>query len=174
MKKVRRWGFTAENKTNLLMLIPEKAMAPHSSTLAWRIPGTGAWWAAVFGVAQSRTWLSNFTFTFHFHALEKEMATHSSILAWRIPGTEEPVFLTMQEAKYAGLLLFLILATVCEAIIGIFTAFNSAPYAVFPLLEGLYLVEWPRPSFLKDLSQLLPALLVSSINLCLWACKYWN
>ena len=69
------------------------------------------------------------------------MATHFSILAWRIPGTEEPVFLTMQEAKYAGLLLFLILATVCEAIIGIFTAFNSAPYAVFPLLEGLYLVE---------------------------------
>ena len=69
------------------------------------------------------------------------MAPHSSTLAWRIPGTEEPVFLTMQEAKYAGLLLFLILATVCEAIIGIFTAFNSAPYAVFPLLEGLYLVE---------------------------------
>ena len=55
MKKVRRWGFTAENKTNLLMLIPEKAMAPHSGTLAWRIPGTGAWWAAVYGVAQSRT-----------------------------------------------------------------------------------------------------------------------
>ena len=45
----------------------------------------GAWWAAVHGVAKSRTWLNNFTFTFHFHALEKEMATHSSILAWRIP-----------------------------------------------------------------------------------------
>ena len=50
----------------------------------------GAWWAAVHGVAKSRTWLSDFTFTFHFHALEKEMATHSSILAWRIPGTGEP------------------------------------------------------------------------------------
>ena len=50
----------------------------------------GAWWAAVHGVAKSRTRLSNFTFTFHFHALEKEMATHSSILSWRIPGTEEP------------------------------------------------------------------------------------
>ena len=48
-----------------------------------------AWWAAVYGVAQSRTRLSNFTFTFHFHALEKEMATYSSVLAWRIPGTEE-------------------------------------------------------------------------------------
>ena len=50
----------------------------------------GAWWAAVHGVTKSRTQLNDFTFTFHFHALEKEMATHSSILAWRIPGTEEP------------------------------------------------------------------------------------
>ena len=50
----------------------------------------GAWWAAVYGVAQSRTRLSDFIFTFHFHALEKEMAAHSSVLAWRIPGTGEP------------------------------------------------------------------------------------
>ena len=50
----------------------------------------GAWWAAVYGVATSRTRLSDFTFTFHFHVLEKEMATHSSVLAWRIPGMEEP------------------------------------------------------------------------------------
>ena len=50
----------------------------------------GAWWAAVHEVAKSRTRLSNFTFTFHFHALEKEMATHSSVLAWRIPGTGQP------------------------------------------------------------------------------------
>ena len=50
----------------------------------------GAWWAAVHGVMKSQTWLSNFTFTFHFHALEKEMATHSSVLACRIPGTGEP------------------------------------------------------------------------------------
>ena len=49
-----------------------------------------AWGAAVHGVAKSRTQLSDFTFTFHFHALEKEMATHSSVLAWRIPGTGEP------------------------------------------------------------------------------------
>ena len=53
--------------------------------------GGGAWWAAVHGVARSRTRLSDFTFTFHFHALKKEMAAHSSILAWRIPGTEKPV-----------------------------------------------------------------------------------
>ena len=111
-------------------------MAPHSSTLAWKIPwmeepgglqsmgslrdmterlhfyfslscigegngnplqcsclenprDCGAWWAAVYGVAQSWTRLGDFTFTFLFHALEKEMATHSSVLAWRIPGTVE-------------------------------------------------------------------------------------
>ena len=50
----------------------------------------GAWWAAVHGVDKSRTRLSDFPFTFHFHALEKKMATHSSVLAWRIPGTGEP------------------------------------------------------------------------------------
>ena len=50
----------------------------------------GAWWPPVHGVAKSRTRLNNFTFNFHFHALEKEMATHSSVLAWRVPGREEP------------------------------------------------------------------------------------
>ena len=51
----------------------------------------GAWWATVHGVAESQARLSDFTFTFHFHALEEEMATHSGILAWRIPGTGKPV-----------------------------------------------------------------------------------
>ena len=50
----------------------------------------GAWWAAVHGVSGNRTRLSDFTFTFHFYALEKEMATHSSVLAWEIPWTEKP------------------------------------------------------------------------------------
>ena len=50
----------------------------------------GAWWTAVHGIAKNQTQLSDFTFTFHFHASEKEMATHSSVLAWRIPGTAEP------------------------------------------------------------------------------------
>ena len=70
----------------------ELYMATHSSTLAWEIPWTeeGAWWATVHRVAKCRTQLSDFTFTFHSHALETEMATHSSVLAWRIPGTEEP------------------------------------------------------------------------------------
>ena len=64
-------------------------MAPHSSTLAWKIP-----WTEEPGKLQSkgslRVGLSDFTFTFQFHALEKEMATHSTVLAWRIPGTGEP------------------------------------------------------------------------------------
>ena len=50
----------------------------------------GTWWATVHGVDKSQSQLSDFTFTFHFHALEKEMATHSSVLAWRMPGTREP------------------------------------------------------------------------------------
>ena len=63
-------------------------MAPHSSTLAWKIP-----WVEEPGGLQSmrsRKRLSDFTFTFHFHALEKEMATHSSVRAWRISGTGKP------------------------------------------------------------------------------------
>ena len=58
-------------------------MAPHSSTRAWKIP----WTEEPGGVAKSQSRLSDFTVTFHFHALEKEMATHCSVLAWRIPGT---------------------------------------------------------------------------------------
>ena len=66
-------------------LFSEKAMAPHSSTLAWKIP-----WMEEPGRQQSMGLLSDFTFTFYFHALEKEMATYSSVLVWRIPGTLEP------------------------------------------------------------------------------------
>ena len=78
---------------NSYLTLAEKAMAPHSSTLAWEIPWT---WEpgrlyVVHGVAKSQTRLSDFPFTFHLHALEKEMATHSSVLAWRIPGMGEPV-----------------------------------------------------------------------------------
>ena len=66
-------------------------MAPHSMYSCLENPMDGeAWWAAVHGIAKSQKRLSNFTFTFHSHALEKEMATHSSVLAWRIPGTGEP------------------------------------------------------------------------------------
>ena len=73
------------------VLITEKAMALHSSTLAWKIPRMeepGR--LQSMGVAKSQTWLSDFTFTIHFHTMEKEMATHSSVLDWRTPGTGEP------------------------------------------------------------------------------------
>ena len=62
----------------------------------------GPWWAAVRGIAKSRTQLSDFTLTFHFHALEKEMTTHSSVLAWRIPGTGEPGGLPSMELHRVG------------------------------------------------------------------------
>ena len=85
----RSWGVEWERGVILkiywveLVLVSEKAMATHSSTLAWKIP-----WMEEPG--KSGTWLSDFTVTFHFHALEKEMASHSSVLAWRIPGRAEP------------------------------------------------------------------------------------
>ena len=65
-------------------------MAPHSGTLAWKIPWTEESGRLQSMVAKSGTRLSDFTFTLRFHALEKEMATHSNVLAWRIPGTGEP------------------------------------------------------------------------------------
>ena len=68
----------------------EKAMAPHSSTLAWKIPRTEEPGRLLSMGSKSRTRLSDFTSTFPFQAQKKEMATHSSVLAWRIPGTGEP------------------------------------------------------------------------------------
>ena len=62
----------------------------------------GAWWAAVHGVPEGGKRLSDFPFTFDFHALEKEMATHSSVLAWRIPGTGEPGGLLSMESHRVG------------------------------------------------------------------------
>ena len=77
-------------------------MAPHSSTLAWKVPWTEAPGRLQSMGSLSRTQLSDFTFTFRFHALEKEMATHSSILAWRIPGTGEPGGLLSMELHRVG------------------------------------------------------------------------
>ena len=74
---------------NQLKLTGSNGTPLQSSCLENPMDG-GAWWAAVHGVAKSRTRLSDFTLTFHFHALEKEIATHSSVLSWRIPGTGEP------------------------------------------------------------------------------------
>ena len=88
-KERKRWG---NRRSFSFPFFPtlEKAMAPHSSTLAWKTPWMEEPGRLQSMVTKSRTRPRDFTFTFHFHALEKEMATHSSVLAWRIPGTGEP------------------------------------------------------------------------------------
>ena len=85
INKTKSWFFEKINKIDK----PGNDTPLQYSCLENPMDG-GAWRAAVHGVAEGQTRLSDFTFTFHFHALEKEMATHSSILTWRIPGTEEP------------------------------------------------------------------------------------
>ena len=78
------------NLYNLTLMIGEGNGSPLQYFCLENPMDGGAWWAAVHGVAEGWTRLSDFPFTFPFHALEKEMATHSSVLAWRIPGTGEP------------------------------------------------------------------------------------
>ena len=86
------WNSSGQNTRVGSSLLPEKAMALHSSTLAWEIPWTeepgGLQYMGSLRVGHN--WATFSLFTFHFHALEKEMATHSSVLAWRIPGMGEP------------------------------------------------------------------------------------
>ena len=82
--------FVSSWRVNLVPFAPEGNGTPLRYSCLANPMDRGAWWAAVHGVAQSRAWLRDFTFTFHFHALEKEMATHSSVLAWGIPGKGEP------------------------------------------------------------------------------------
>ena len=84
-------GFLSPNSfnTHIKSMIGEGSGTPLQYPCLENPTDRGAWWAAVHGVAKSQTRLSDFTLTFHSHALEKEMATHSSVLAWRIPGTGE-------------------------------------------------------------------------------------
>ena len=92
---VRSRNFRVTSKTGLLFgpnqsFLGEGDGTPLQYSCLENPMDGGAWWAAVHGVAKSKTQLSDFTFTFHVHALEKEMAAHSCVLAWRIPGTGEP------------------------------------------------------------------------------------
>ena len=80
----------SSNELAMGLVIGEGNGNPLQYSCLENLMGSGAWEAAVHGVAKSWTQLSDFTFTFYFHALEKEMATHSSVLAWRIPGMAEP------------------------------------------------------------------------------------
>ena len=90
------WGLKESNTTERLHFhfslscIGEGNGNPLQCSCLENPRGGGAWWAAGHGVVKSRTRLSNFSFTFHFHAREEEIATHSSVLAWRIPGAGEP------------------------------------------------------------------------------------
>ena len=89
----KRNSSTRLNNISLLSIVKdllEQVMATLQYSCLENPMDGGAWWVAVHGVAGSQSRLSDFTFTFHFHALEKEMATHSSVLAWRISGTGEP------------------------------------------------------------------------------------
>ena len=88
----REWGFLWVMKifwNSIEVIVREGNGTPLQSSCLANPMDRGAWWAAVHGVARSRTRLNDFTFNFHFHALEKEMATHSSVLAWRSPGMGE-------------------------------------------------------------------------------------
>ena len=84
-----------------MLLIRKRQWHPTPVPLLENPMGGGAWWAAVHGVTKSRMRLSDFPFTFHFHALE-EMATHSSVLAWRIPGMGEPDGLPSMGSQRVG------------------------------------------------------------------------
>ena len=92
------WGINPPTMVKVKLLIDATELRPenslshhlHNCTFLMHENIPWAWWAVVHGVAKSQTGLSDFPFTFHFHALEKEMATHSSVLAWRIPGEGEP------------------------------------------------------------------------------------
>ena len=124
--------------------------------------GGGAWWAAVHGVTKSRTRLSDFTFTFHFHALEKEMATHSSVLAWRIPGTGEPGGLPSMGPHRGGHdWSDLESAAAAADLIGShsfpFLGSSAAFFGPPPQIS-------PHPCFLLLMSQVLSAGLLSSIS----------
>ena len=129
--------------------------------------GGGAWWATIHGVAKSRTRLSDFTFTFHFHALEKEVATHSSVLAWRIPGMGEPGGLLSMGSHRVGHDWSDLAAAACEERSSV--TFNSLwPHGLYPirllspwkslgkntgvcshsLLQGILLTPGSNPSLL--------------------------
>ena len=129
----------------------------------------GAWWAAVHGVAKSRTRLSDFTFTFHFHTLEKEMATHSSVLAWRIPGTAEPVGLPSMGSHRVGHD-WSDLAAAAAALIVVFTVrlclslshlLRSGFSLVCPFYGGL-----AQPAFRLLSEETVPSIAVDSV--CAW------
>ena len=113
----------------------EKAMAPHSSTLAWKIP----WTEEPGGLQSMGSQLSNFTFTFHFHALEKETATHSGVLAWRIPGTAEPGGLNILGSPGGSVVKIICLPMQETSILNVFDCSEVEESWVYHILQGIFL-----------------------------------
>ena len=109
----------------------------------------GAWWAAVHGVARSRTRLSDFLFTFHFHSLEKEMVTHSSVLAWRIPGTAEPRGLPSMGSHRIGHDWSDLSAAVCKAVV-----VQSPSHAQLFATPGTVAHQAPLPFAVSQLAKI--------------------
>ena len=125
----------------------------------------GAWWAAVRGVAKSRTRLSDFTFSFHFHALEKEMATHSSVLAWRIPGMGEPDGLPSMGSHRVG-----------HDWSDLAAAAASALWATHPAMAPFKhpVPPWPQWPLIIIVPSTFPSQLTSSQNTVLIQCYSFN
>ena len=128
----------------------------------------GAWWAAVHGVAVSRTRLSDFTFTLIFHALEKEMATHSSGLAWRIPGTGEPDGLPCMGSHRVGHDWSDLAAAAAAAVLNIFTLYGSSPSTyLFYNCKFVYLFT----TFIQFTLALLPTVSATNLLSAVWSLK---
>ena len=123
----------------------------------------GAWRDEVHGVAQDRTQMSNFTFTFHFHALEKEMATHSSVLAWRIPGTGEPGGLSSMGSHRVGHD-WSDLAAAAATVLWIFTHCYSK------YIIAQYTILWIFTRYYND-EYFLGSSFVLLICLCIWTAE---
>ena len=115
----------------------EKVMAPHSSTLAWKIPWTeepgGLQSMGSLGVGHD--WATSLFFTFHFHALEKEMATHSSVLAWRIPGMGKPSGLPSMGSHRVG---------------HDWSNLAAAAARLLPFKKCVYILVFNRPCYIQD------------------------
>ena len=141
--KDKDWLYGYKIKTPIYV-VSEKAMAPHSSTL----PGKSHGRRSLVGCSHAKGWtgwtrLIDFTFTFHFHALEKEMATHSSVLAWRIPGTGVPGGLPFMGSHRVGRdwsdLALLVLLSFGLHLHGISFSRPSLSVCMCPLVWGGYL-----------------------------------
>ena len=123
-------------------ILLEKAMATHSSALAWKIPWTEEPGGLQSVGSLSWTWLSDFTFTFRFHALEKGMATHSSVLAWRIPEMREPGGLPSMGSHRVGYD-WSDLATTTQSCWRLFSICCFSPNSAMAPLKSVHLLEVP-------------------------------